>query len=113
MDYEKILEEFPDMNVTGDFLAILQLFQRATCGDGYKELMDFIIPRIFHLHARVGYQNGPQVPDPRVGMGLQWTERFEDGGIELYKAVAIRGENLLQLFLNSVLQSINRFILIR
>ena len=46
-------------------------------GEGYKELMDFIIPRTHHLHARVGYQNGPQVPDPRVGMGLEWTERFE------------------------------------
>lgn len=35
------------------------------------------IERTRHIHARVGYAHGPQVPDARVGEWLTWTERFE------------------------------------
>ena len=44
---------------------------------GYRELMDLAISRTDHIHARVGYEHGPQVADPRIGKGLQWTQRFE------------------------------------
>jgi hypothetical protein len=39
--------------------------------------MDVAISRTDHVHARVGHAHGPQVADPRVGAGLEWTERFE------------------------------------
>jgi hypothetical protein len=43
----------------------------------YTRMMDVCIKRTHHIHARVGWQHGPQVPDPRHEKYLHWTERFE------------------------------------
>ena len=94
---KKYLEEFPDMNLTGDFSHFTTVSEGNMCGDGYKELMDFIIPRTFHLHARVGYQNGPQVPDPRIGMGLQWTERFEEWWDRVIQSCSDQGRKFITI----------------
>ena len=51
----------------------------------YTALMEVCIKRTHHIHARVGWQHGPQVPDPRHEKYMHWTERFEgwwDGIVE-------------------------------
>jgi hypothetical protein len=41
------------------------------------EALNPLMPHIHHLHARVGYENGPQVPDPRCPTWARHVEAFE------------------------------------
>ena len=41
------------------------------------DMMDIAIDRADHIHARVGDLHRPQVADPRIGDGLNWTELYE------------------------------------
>lgn len=74
----RILEALPELRICGDF-------SHFTCvaegtmehGDVYKQMMDLAIERCDHIHARVGWHEAAQVPDPRVAPYLEWTERFE------------------------------------
>ena len=47
--------------------------------DPEKEaMMDIATERTHHIHARVGDLHRPQCLDPRVGIGLEWTELYEE-----------------------------------
>ncbi len=56
------LEEFPEINVLADFSHWC-----VVCESNLPELQEYLDPAIaasIHIHARVGYRHGPQVPDP-------------------------------------------------
>jgi len=73
----RYLEALPELRITADFSHFTTVAEQSLSATGYRELMDLAISRADHVHARVGYEHGPQVPDPRLGKGLQWTQRFE------------------------------------
>lgn len=60
----RLLEELPDLTLTLDVSHWCVVCERAVAG--ISEWMDPIERRVGHLHARVGYDQGPQVPDPRI-----------------------------------------------
>jgi hypothetical protein len=41
------------------------------------KVIEAIAPRVLHVHARVGYEEGPQVPDPRAPEWMGYTTAFE------------------------------------
>ena len=57
-----IIEQLPDMLVTADFSHWCVVCERLL--DTEEEELAQVIPRVFHVHARVGYAQGPQVPHP-------------------------------------------------
>lgn len=59
-----ILERFPALKLTGDFSHWVCVAERLLedCGP----IIELAARHCHHLHARVGYEEGPQVPDPRV-----------------------------------------------
>lgn len=61
----------------------------------FKEAMELTASRTRHIHARVGHEEGPQVPDPRVA---QWKPQL-DAHLGWWDAIraahAARGESLL------------------
>lgn len=73
----RYLEAIPELRICADFSHFTTVAEQSLSATGYRELMDLAISRADHIHARVGYEHGPQVADPRVGKGLAWTERFE------------------------------------
>lgn len=73
----RYLEAFPEMWLTADFSHFTNVAENNLEGAGYRELLELAIQRSRHIHARVGHMEGPQVPDPRQGIGREWTERFE------------------------------------
>jgi sugar phosphate isomerase/epimerase len=73
----RYLEALPDLRLTADFSHFTAVAESDLSQPGYRELMDAAIARTDHVHARVGHAHGPQVADPRVGAGLEWTQRFE------------------------------------
>jgi hypothetical protein len=60
-----LLQELPDLYLICDFSHWCAVTERLVM-DEEAELLDLIASRARHLHARVGYAQGPQVPDPRA-----------------------------------------------
>ncbi|MFM1549872.1 MAG: sugar phosphate isomerase/epimerase family protein [Lentisphaeria bacterium] len=73
----KYLEAIPELRICADFSHFTTVAEGDMTLPPYSDFMDIAIARTDHIHARVGYVHGPQVPDARVGEGLQWTEHFE------------------------------------
>jgi hypothetical protein len=59
-----ILERFPDLKLTCDFSHWVCVAERLLedCGS----IIQLAARHCHHVHARVGYEQGPQVPDPRA-----------------------------------------------
>ena len=60
----ELLAEFPELRLTLDISHWCTVCERLVPAD--PSLLESIVPRVRHVHARVGYDQGPQVPDPRV-----------------------------------------------
>jgi sugar phosphate isomerase/epimerase len=93
----RYLEALPGLRICADFSHFTTVAESALTQPGYSELMDLAIARADHIHARVGYEHGPQVPDPRVGKGLRWTERFEAWWDRIIEARRAEGRAFLTI----------------
>jgi sugar phosphate isomerase/epimerase len=58
------LEEFPDLKLCADFSHWCVVAESLLEKD--RDLMSIACERTIHIHARVGYEQGPQVSDPRA-----------------------------------------------
>ncbi len=56
------LNVFPDMKITADFSHWVNVSESLL--EHQQETIDRIFPNVFHVHSRVGYQEGPQVNHP-------------------------------------------------
>ena len=63
-DTAAILAELPDLRVAADFSHWVCVAERHV--QFPADQMDLVIGRTEHIHSRVGYSQGPQVPDPRA-----------------------------------------------
>ena len=60
-----ILLEVPDLKLTCDFSHFVVVAERLVM-DEHPDILTLCADRAFHLQTRVGYAQGPQVPDPRA-----------------------------------------------
>lgn len=58
----RIVEALPDISLTADISHWCVVCERQM--DTERETLEMIAPNIRHIHARVGYDQGPQVPHP-------------------------------------------------
>jgi hypothetical protein len=75
------LEKFPEMELTGDLSHFCVVSESML--ENQEDLLEKIFPHISHLHARVGYEQGPQVNDPKapewnahVNIFLNWWQQI-------------------------------------
>jgi len=61
---QRIVETIPDINLTVDFSHWCVVCERLM--DTELDVIKAIADNVLHIHARVGYEQGPQVPDPRA-----------------------------------------------
>ena len=55
-------------------------------------VIEAMAPRFRHIHMRVGYDHGPQVPDPRAPKWLPYTEGHERWWDAIHRAAEARGD---------------------
>ncbi len=70
------LREFPTLRIVADYSHWVNVLERLP--DDQQEAINRVNGRVFHVHARVGYEEGPQVPDPSApeyAPQLAWHER--------------------------------------
>jgi sugar phosphate isomerase/epimerase len=67
-----ILRELPELHINADFSHWCCVTESML--EDHAEAIARTAERTVHLHGRVGYENGPQVPDPRVP---EWEDRVK------------------------------------
>ncbi len=85
---KEYLEKFPELRIAADFSHFCVVTESFLQTARQKAMIDLCISRTDHIHARVGYTEGPQVNDPRakeweeaINFHLQWWDKI----IELKK----------------------------
>lgn len=60
----RVLDEVQGVQLCADFSHWVCVCERLL--DAEKDIMQLATERVIHIHSRVGYEEGPQVPDPRA-----------------------------------------------
>ena len=84
-----LCSEFPEMQLTCDFSHWVVVCERLL--DTEEEIIAQCATRCIHLHTRVGYEEGPQVPDPRAPEYARHLEAHESWWQMIWEAQAARG----------------------
>ena len=72
---EALLKEFPELHLTADFSHFVCVCERLWSADpALASSLELCISRTRHIHGRVGYEEGPQVSDPRAP---EWAPQVE------------------------------------
>jgi len=70
------LRELPSLKLVADYSHWVNVLERLP--DDQQDAINLANSRVFHVHARVGYEEGPQVPDPSApeyAHPLEWHEK--------------------------------------
>ena len=78
-----ILARHPQLAVCADLSHFVVVAEAETSAPELAAAVAAITPRVRHVHARVGFTEGPQVPDPRGA----WCKRFTDGHMAWWAAI--------------------------
>jgi sugar phosphate isomerase/epimerase len=68
------LEKFPEMELVGDLSHFCTVSESML--HGQEEILKTIFPRIAHVHARIGFEQGPQVNNPAAPEWASHEEKF-------------------------------------
>jgi len=83
------LKIYPQLRLTGDFTHFFCTHESDL--QDQDESLQIILDRCDHLHARIGYSAGPQVPDPRLKSYLPWVTRSFDLWKQVFQQAEKRG----------------------
>lgn len=74
----RILEAVPELRITADFSHWMVGCERVLdLSEGDKDMMDAIIPHVYHIHARIGTTQASQCPEPTNPVFKEEKECFE------------------------------------
>lgn len=68
------LNKFPQMGLVGDFSHFCTVSESML--EGQEEIINRIIPQVAHIHARIGFEQGPQVNNPAAPEWQNHLEKF-------------------------------------
>lgn len=84
----KYLKALPDLFLTTD-VSHWMVVHESDLSD-QKENLDFVIERSRHIHARVGYEQGPQITDPRAP---EWENHLKNH-LSIWQKIIDNGKKL-------------------
>jgi hypothetical protein len=70
-----LLKRFPDLKLCADLSHWVVVCERLI--DTELDILKLVAERTIHIHARVGYEQGPQINDPRSAENLSYVEAHE------------------------------------
>lgn len=92
---ERICKELPTLKLTCDFSHWCVVCERFFDED--VEKLDNVFQQAFHLHARVGYDQGPQVSDPAAPLYQEALFHHENWWKKIWKSKQQKGEALVTM----------------
>jgi hypothetical protein len=87
-----LLRQFPSLKVTADLSHWCVVCESLL--DDMTDDVDLACERALHVHGRVGYEEGPQVPDPRAPEYQRHVERHEEWWDRMVQAARRSGRTL-------------------
>lgn len=91
------LPKFPTMKLCADLSHWINVAETNTEDLDLTQVIEDIAPQVYHTHCRVGYEEGPQVPDPRAPEWLPYMEGHERWWDAIWKAQAARGDKVVTM----------------
>lgn len=91
----RLAEALPGLRLTVDFSHWCVVCERLM--DSEREVIEAIAPQVRHVHARVGYEQGPQVPHPAAPEYAQALSAHQGWWEIVWNAMAQRGDRLATL----------------
>lgn len=85
----RICGQLPELNLTFDFSHWCVVCERLM--DTEMDVLEVLAPQAFHIHARIGYDQGPQVPDPRIPRYRKELESHQKWWHLLWSSMQARG----------------------
>ena len=86
------LPQFPQMKICADLSHWCCVAETSPDDPDLTQVIEDMAPMVYHVHCRVGYDHGPQVPDPRAPEWLAYTEGHERWWDTIWKAQLARGQ---------------------
>ncbi|HEX8339788.1 MAG TPA: TIM barrel protein [Tepidisphaeraceae bacterium] len=87
-----LLTEHPKLKLCSDFSHWVCVAERLEWDDASESIIRLCAERSIHCHARVGYEQGPQVPDPSAPEYARHVQQHFDWWKQLYAAAKARGD---------------------
>ena len=87
-----LVPQIDNLTLVADLSHWINVAETDTNDPDLTQVIEDFAPRTFHVHCRVGYDHGPQVPDPRIGQWLAYTEGHERWWDAIWNAAKIRGD---------------------
>lgn len=86
----ELIQELPDLKLNLDFSHWCCVAERLVMNDD-EELLRSFGQNCWHLHARIGYDQGPQVPDPRAPEYSEAVDAHLTWWKKIWQCLASRG----------------------
>jgi len=83
---------FPELKMVADLSHWVNVAETNADDPDLTKVIEDFAGQFRHTHCRVGYDHGPQVPDPRVGQWLEYMEGHERWWDAIWRAAAERGD---------------------
>lgn len=87
-----LVPSIPGLTMVADLSHWINVAETDTNDPDLTQVIEDFAPQFYHVHCRVGYDHGPQVPDPRVGQWLAYTEGHERWWDAIWEAAEARGD---------------------
>jgi sugar phosphate isomerase/epimerase len=88
----RFLDQFPGLRLCSDLSHWVVACERLL--DTETEILAQCAERTIHIHARVGYEEGPQVPDPRAPEYQRHLDTHEAWWDQIWQYQAMRGDKV-------------------
>merc|ERR1712232_738044 len=82
--------KFPKLKLTADLSHWINVAETNTLDPDLTQVIEDLAPHVYHTHCRVGFDHGPQVPDPRAPEWLPYMEGHERWWDAVWKAQEAR-----------------------
>ena len=89
----KYLEKFPELELVGDLSHFCTVSESML--EDQEEILNSIMAYVRHVHARVGFEQGPQVSDPAAPEWQQHLDRFMGWWKQIADQNKIQGRDML------------------
>jgi hypothetical protein len=86
-----VLQKFPTLKLCVDFSHWVCVAERLEWDDAQGSIVKLCADRALHTHTRVGYEEGPQVPDPAAPEYKNHVDTHLDWWMTIFKSQKARG----------------------